>query len=135
MTTNIIINKGSYSVTIHSVELNDNYDNKLKLITPPTQKQIQENGPKDTKVIDLLMLNHTMQFNGYLKTSTDRDNLIKIFKGADTEGGPCSITYDTYPSSPISMFPEKLTIVELPESSSSQTKYKVQVSLLEGVSA
>jgi len=136
MTSNITIVKGSYSVTVHTAEANDDYKNKFKSFTPATTKQNQSNGPKDTKVIDLLMVTHSIQFNGYLKTSTDRDNLIKIFKGAEAEGAPCIVTYDTYPNSPLSLFIEGLTIVETGEgSSANEAKYKVQINFIEGVSA
>jgi len=135
MTDNITISKGGISVTIHTLEINDNYKNTLISFTPPQPKEKQATGPKTTKVIDLLRITHSMKIDGVLTNDTDRNNLITIAKGANTRGGPCSVTYEGYPGSPLSMFLEDLTITEVArekDAISGNYKYSVQFQLIEG---
>lgn len=137
MTSNIIIAKGAYSVTLQTVEVSDNLKNEIRLIVLPTTKQNQAAGPKTNKAIDLLKITHSMNIRGIIMTTADRDNLIKIAKGADIAGSPATLTYSTYPGSPLSVFVTELNIVEasLDRDTSNDRKYQVQITVLEGVSA
>jgi hypothetical protein len=137
MTSNITIAKGVYSVTIHTTEIVEDYANDLHQIVIPTTKQNQANGPKNNKTMDMLKITHSVVVRGYLSTELDRTNLIKIFKGAEIAGSPVAATYDTHPDTPLNMFMEKLMITEASKDklSSNQTKYAIQVTLLEGVSS
>ena len=134
MTSNITISKGVYSVTIKTIEISDDHSNQIRPIILPQVKQKQETGAKTNKVIDMLKISHTIQVRGVLTSTTDRNNLLLIFEGAGVQGSPCSIAYDTYPNSPLSMFMEKLIITEkaIDKSTNNPHKYEVQVTLFEG---
>jgi hypothetical protein len=136
MTINITIAKGAFSVTIQTIEISEDYNNTLSLISQPTTKQKQSTGPKDIKVIDMLKINHTIVVRGVLTNTTDRNNLIKIFEGAEIAGGSATITYDTHPDTPLNMYPEKLTIKEnsIDKATNNQRKYEIQITLIEGIS-
>jgi hypothetical protein len=140
--TNVEISKNSTSVTIHSVEATENFDNKLIFIRPPQMSQNQSSGPKDTKAIDMLIITHTLVVRGHINKTASKtakqviNDLKSIFKGAQTTGGPCTVVYD---GDSLSMFPEKLTIIKKPlsEADTSDTsviQYDVQLTLVEGVS-
>ena len=141
MTDEITIAKGSLSVTIHTEEASENYANKLIFIRPPQTKQNQSSGPTDVKVIDLLMITHELQIRGRLagtdtKTAKEvKDDLISIFKGANTSGGAATVTYA---GDAFNMFIEKLLITE--KSMDEPTtltediaKYDVQLTCAEGI--
>lgn len=154
-TGNITIAKGSYSVTIQTVEVDDNYSNNvINKIPTTTAPQNQSDGPSDRKIIDLLDITHELLVRGQItatstKTAEDvRDDLISILKGAGVSAGSgnlyCTVTYGTHT---YNMFIEKLAIKEVssdydPSSSTDEkanytevSKYDVQVTLIEGVSA
>jgi hypothetical protein len=151
MTDNIVITKSGteYSVTIMTSELVENWDNKISYIRPPQSKQKQDSGPKDTKVIDLLIITHTLVVKGTITpddsntSKTIKDNLIALFKGGGISSTPCTVSYD---GDNYNMFIEKLMIVEkagdyTPTSDSDEIstyintpKYEVSVTLVEGVS-
>ena len=137
MTSDMILAKGSYSVTVNTTEITDNYDNKVNPIIPPQTKQNQSNGPKDVKIVDLLKITHEMVIRGSIKTTATRDDLIQISKGGGVSGTPITVTYDTHPSSPMNMFMTKCQIKEAArdKDSANQRKYEVQITLIEGVSA
>lgn len=137
MTSNITLVKGAHSVTINTVEITDNYDNKLSLDIPNIQtKQKQALGPVDKKIIDLLWVTHEMVIRGSLDTTAKRDKLISIFEGGGVTGTPIVMTYDTHPDTPLNVFISKLMVKEASRdrSSASQVKYEVQITLIEGVS-
>ena len=112
MTTNLTLAKGAYSVTIPTITINETYKNRFNTLAFPTTKQKQELGPKDTKVMDMLKITHTLAIKGILTSATDRNNLISIFKGGGVSGQPATLTYDTHPDTPLSVFVEDYTIVE-----------------------
>ena len=136
MTTNLTIQKGAYSVTIQTIEISEDYSNDFTTLAIPITKNNHATGPKDNKIMDLLRINHTIVIRGALTNTTDRNNLIKIFKGADVSGQPAKVTYNTHPDTPLSMFPEKLMIKEYSTDNitANQYKYEVQLTLIEGVS-
>jgi hypothetical protein len=142
MVSEITISKGAYTVTIYSVEVTDNFTNKLFPITPPTGVSNQDAGPKDNKIVDLLRITQEINITqGYI-TGTDaltakqvKDQLISMFKGADLKGGTCSITYD---GDTLEGYIEKLAFTE--KSSDEPTtaptdfaKYVVQLNLIVGL--
>lgn len=142
MTNNITIEKGGITITLDTVEVAENFDNRLLFIRPPQTKQQQDSGPKDAKVIDLLMITHTMVARGYITGTASltakqvKGNLITIFKGANTKGGACIVNYagDNF-----NMFIEKLIITEKSFDESNTigidvAKYDIQITLSEGIS-
>lgn len=140
--SNVTISKGGTTVTIHSVEATEDFGNKLSFIRPPQQKQKQGDGPKDTKVIDMLIITHSLVVRGHI-TKTDSqtakqvlDDLKTLFKGGSTAGSPAVITYD---GDTLNMFPEKLMVIKKPlgEPTSPENdviQYDIQVTLIEGES-
>ena len=93
MVDEVSVSKGGYSVTIYAIQIEDGLQNKLFKITPATGKQNQPNGPKDTKIVDLLRIDRTFRIQGYLTSNTDKSNLINIINGAGTTGGTVTFTF------------------------------------------
>ena len=155
-TGNITLSKGSYSVTIQTVEVDDNYANKvidkIPTVTPP---QNQSSGHTNKKIIDLLDITHEILIRGEItptasKTAEEiRDDLISMMDGAGVSAGSGSDLHITvtYGSNTYNMFMTKLAIKEKArdyspgsdalEKSNYQevSKYTVQVTLIEGVAA
>ena len=143
MTSNITISKGGITVTVITNEVTEEDANKLMVLPIPQTSQNQSSGPKDTKIVDLLRITHTIVVKGYI-TPTDtltakevKDNLRSLARGASTTGGPCSVVYD---SDTYNMYIEKLIIAEKPtDYSDSSTpdiiKYEVAITLVEGIKA
>ncbi len=143
MTSAITIAKGAYTVTIDAVEVTDNWDKKIIAIRSPTTKQKQGAGPKEVKIIDLLMITHSIVVRGHLVPTASKsakevkDDLIIVIKGADVTGTSCTITYagDSY-----NMFIEKCMMIEkaidyTPAATEADlVQYDVQITLTEGVS-
>ncbi len=140
--TNVIITKGEYSVTIHTVEVTEDFANRLRIIPIPQTKQNQSSGPKDTKITDLLMITHNLMIRGHINATTGKtakevlDELKEIFQGAETSGGNATITYD---GDSLNIFPEKLTIIKKPlreidSPGRSIIQYDIQINLVEGTS-
>ena len=94
MVNEITLSKGDYSVTIYTTEVSDNFSNKLIALTPPTGRQKQSDGPKSPKIIDLLRVTRTIRIKGYVISNTVKSNLIALIKGAKTNGGMITLTYD-----------------------------------------
>ena len=136
MTTNITLAKGTYSVTIQTITINENYKNQLKPLAFPTTKQKQELGPKDAKVMDMLKITHTLAIKGAVTSTSDRNDLISMFKGAGVSGQPATLTYSSHPDTPLYVFPEQLAIIENSKDTAPANEYKYEVSLtlLEGIS-
>lgn len=145
-TQDITISKGSYSVTIPCSKISETFKNKITTIIPPTTTQNQADGPKDMKVVDLLMITHNIIVYGYIcgtdspsKTAdTVKGELISIFKGAGVNGTPCSVTYNSSLGSPFNMYIENMTIDETPQDEpdtqpTDMAKYDIQLSLVEGI--
>ncbi len=139
MTTNITISKGALSVTIQSLEIAEDNANLINVIPIPQTKQKQEVGPKTSKVMDLLLIRHSLVIRGHIsktaaKTAKEiKDDLKSIFNGASVSGGPCIVVYDgdTY-----NMYMEKLMVIEKSDYKATDTqgviKYDVQITLVEG---
>lgn len=155
-TGNIIISKGAYSVTINTLEVDDNYSNKVLDKIPTTREpQNQSLGPRDKLIIDLLDITHEILVRGQItptasKTAEEvRDDLITILKGAgvDSDSGQNMYCTVTYGGSSFNMYITKLAIKEKssdysPSSDAVEksdyqnvSKYTVQVTLLEGIAA
>lgn len=155
-TGNIILSKGNYSVTLQSVEVDRNYSNKVSDKIPTTREpQGQSLGPRDKIVIDLLDITHEMLVRGEVtptasKTAKENvDDLISILKGASVSAGQGQEMYIsvTYGTETFKMFMTKLAIKEKandydPDDDTDEkanyqdvSKYTVQITLLEGVSA
>ena len=138
--TNVTISKGEYSVTIHTVEVTEDYANTFSVRPLPQTKNNQDSGPKGTKVSDLLKITHSLMVRGWInKTSTKSakeviNDLKKIFEGADIKGGNAKVVYD---GDSLTMFPEKLTIIKGPlrepsDPDKSVGQYQVNINLVEG---
>ena len=97
----ITISKGGHSVTIYVRRIEENYRNKLFLITAPKNASTQDVGANDTKVVDLLRLTHQIQINEAYICGTSskvaksvKDDLKTIINGAGQKGGEITLTYD-----------------------------------------
>ena len=134
--TNLTLAKGSYSVTIQTVTINAEYKNKLTVLSFPQSKSNQASGPKDNKIIDLLKLTHSLAIKGAITSTTDRNSLISIFKGGGVSGQAATLTYSSHPDTPLSVFPETLTVIENSKDTdtANQYKYEVALTLVEGIS-
>jgi len=73
--TNIIIDHGgSNEVTINTTKFTENFTKKLTVITPPQSTGNRSNGPKQTKVVDLLRIEQRYSIRGYIEAS----NRVKL---------------------------------------------------------
>ncbi len=93
MPSNITLSKGAYSVTIYTDSVSDGIKNQLLLLPTPTVSQNQADGPDGTKIADLLRETRTFLIKGYIESNSEKSNLMKIVKGADTTGGVITMTY------------------------------------------
>jgi hypothetical protein len=128
------LTKGAYSVTIQTNEIQENYDNQLRVIPLPTVGQNQASGVKDTRVNDLLKITHSIVIRGILISTTERNNIIKIIKGAEVSASPVTLTYDTHPDTPLSVFINKCQIIEkaMDKQTANAKKYEIQLTVIEG---
>ncbi len=100
MANEITLTKGEITITLGVQEVNDNYANKIFIITPAQSSTNQADGPKEAKVVDLLRVTHSMVIRANIfgtasKTATQvKQDLINIWKGAATVGGTIALTYD-----------------------------------------
>lgn len=99
----ITISKNGISIIINAQEVTENLSNNIFLITPPQTTQKQSSGPKDPKAIDLLRITTEYMIRGEITGTTTptvltakqvKDSLKSIFKGANANGGVCSLVYD-----------------------------------------
>ena len=103
--------KGAYTVTIYAAEVIDHMTNKIITITPPATKQQQSDGPKSTKVIDLLRITRTFKIRGYLLDATAKSDILSITKGAGLSGGVAVFTYpDGGDATTFNVFVQDVTI-------------------------
>jgi len=161
MVNDITISKGSYSVTIYALEVNDNYTNKIFVITPAQGKSNQADGSKNAKIVDLLRVTHEIVIRGYI-TGTDsktaktvKQDLVNIWKGAATAGGTVSLTYDynakafgntsATNTNPITGYIEKVNFKDVamdepsdlqsnPSNYTDVAKFEVSITFIEGTS-
>lgn len=138
----ITISKGSYSVTIHAISVEDRLSNKIFAITPPTGKSTQSVGPKANKIIDLLRITREFLITGVIVGTSSqtakqvKDALYTIARGAEEDGGTISLTFD---GDTINGYIEKLTTsyksMDEPDSLNEDVvKYEVQINFMEGTS-
>ena len=96
----IILTKGSKSVTLSTISDADNYKNVVTIIPGVVSPSNQDTGDKIATVVDLLRITHTLQFEGYIVETnvipalTAKKNLISIFKGAGVSSAPVVLTYE-----------------------------------------
>ncbi len=155
MTTEITLSKGGITVTIYADQVVDGFKNKfMAMIQPPTPNQNQPNGPTQAKLIDMLVITRTFTIKGYIVPQTIgsartadevKKYLIQICKGANTSGGPITMTYEaigeaTYTSSTTEakVYCESCIVTENsrdfdPGSSDTNiSKFDVSLTLMEG---
>lgn len=156
----ITFSKGGITVTVYGIEVNDSFDNKIFIITPPQSTTNQADGSKAPKIVDLLRVTHQLVIRGYLTgtgsataLSVKRD-LVNIWKGGGAAGGAVTMTYDQAASatgntastttSSLTGYIEKLNFKDVPfdqpsdfESSpgtyADQARYEVAITFIEGV--
>jgi len=151
MTSNIVLSKGDTSVTIDTTSVVDSYKNNIINLRIPQVKQNQDSGPRETKIVDLLRVDHTIKIIGYIckddSTSAEvlKDNLVYLWKGSGQKGGTVSLSYEgnssaftsTTDTNPIYGIITDLLITEdsLNEDASGVgvIKYNVQITFVEGV--
>ena len=152
VTQPITLTKGAYTVKIYPDTMDENFDNKLFVITPPQSPGNQDEGKKDSKIIDLLRITHTYKIKGYLTNDSsgktayqEKNDLAIMTEGARTTGGAVTVNIDPENPDPdratISAYIEKLTISEKSmDLDSSKTysddivKYIIDITLVEGIS-
>lgn len=127
---NVTLEKGGTTATIHTEELTENRDNSLITSALPQTKQKQENGPKDTRIIDLLRLTVEFIIRGRVD-ETNKNNLITISNGAGTSG-TITMTYDSHPDSPLQVAMSKCMIKKNSQDKNTDKEYEVQLTLIEG---
>lgn len=151
MTNNITLSKGSTSVSVDTIEVADNFKNTVISLKLAQTKQNQDSGPKETKIIDLQRVEHTLVIRGVIcptdsKTAEEiKDDLVYIWKGAGQTGGTVSLNYEgncgaftsTTNTNPISGVITDLLFKETPSSGASSLttvdfKYDVQITFMEG---
>ena len=96
----IVLAKGSKTVTLFTVGDAENLKTILKVIPGVVSPDNQGSGSKKATVVDLLRITHTFQFEGYIvHTSaipalTAKNNLKEIFNGANVSSAPVKLTYE-----------------------------------------
>jgi len=144
MALDITVSKGSYSVTIQSNEIPEEYANKLTVLPIPQNANNQSSGQKDVKILDLLRLTHTLIIKGYItatasKTAKEvKDDLFSIIKGGGEDGGTVTLTYD---GDSYEGYIEKVIITEKAQddpvgagySDTDHARYEIILNFIEGV--
>ena len=137
--TELTLSKGVYTVTIYASSVDDSYDNKIFMITPPTGRQKQDAGPKDTKVVDMLRLTRTFKITGYILSNTVKSDLIKIIEGAGVKGGSITLSYpDGGDSTSFNVFIQNFSIKQVSSDEPTSppddmAKFEVSISLVRGI--
>ncbi len=87
--SNIVLGTGDDAVTVYCTSRpTKNYTKKLTNITPPQSTGNWSNGPKDTKILDLLRIEMRITVNGYVD-STSEDKIENLFE----QGGTFQMTW------------------------------------------
>lgn len=100
MTYEIQLSKGTYSVDLHSDNVNEEYTNKLITLVLAQTSRNQGSGKKQTKILDLLRITHQFVIRAYIaanstKTAKEqKDDLKSIANGGGETGGVVSMVYD-----------------------------------------
>jgi len=158
----VIFVKGSYTVTVYSAEVNDNFDNGLFIIKPAQSPTNQADGSKTPRIVDLLRVIHQIVIRGYITGTASKTalavkrELINIWKGAGTAGGAVTMTYDQGASaigntgatttSTLNGYIEKLNFKDVPfdppsnfesapENYTDVVRYEVGITFIEGTQA
>ena len=140
MTSDITLTKGSTVVTLFTSSVDETFTKTLVTISPPQSRQNWTNGPKDSKIVDLLRIAHRFEIDGFIAATEGtygqsdtsstvagkRTNLISIFNG----GGTLTMEYS---GTNYTVNIEKLSIKELPEDSATVTKLDLKMGLIVGV--
>jgi len=116
MTNEITFAKGGTTVTVETVEITENFKNKVIFIRPPQTKDNQASGAKTPKAIDLLMITRSFLIRGHISPTSGntavvvRDQLRTMISGGGVAGGKIDMVYggDT-----ISGYIEDLTMKEV----------------------
>lgn len=140
MTSNIQISKGSYTVVLHTTEVDDGFSNSLRAFTPAQTSQKQDSGQKDTMVTDLLKITRDLKIRGFIIHHGDtggtktikqqKDDLINILRGAGGKGGTATLSYD---GDSIGCFIKELQFHHASKDNKTDEKYEVQITVTEGV--
>jgi hypothetical protein len=139
----IVLAKGSKSVTMWTVADAENFKNVLQVIPGIVSPDNQNTGVKKPSVVDLLRITHTYQFECYiyhtaaLPAKTVKNNLIAIFNGASVNSTPATLTYE---DESIDVFVEDLVIKGISNDDAvangytgdDSAEYQVTLTLVEG---
>ena len=140
MADNIILSKGSYSVTLQSTKIKDSLSNKIFSVTIPVTTGKQSEGIEDkNKVVDLLRITRTFTVTGYITTNQEKSDLINIVSGAGINGGAITMNYsDGGNKTSFSVYVKDIDFDQVSQDEPSSlpsdfAKFSVNVTLLEGV--
>jgi len=139
--TDITFSKGSLSVGVYSDEVNEEYNNKLIVLSLAQTSSNQASGKKDTKILDLLRITHQFVIKAYfvkestVTAKTQKTNLFSIANGGGTNGGTTSMVFDgdTYNG-----YIEKINCKTVADDSVNETsdqvrKYELTITFVVGV--
>jgi len=96
----ITIVKGGFSVTLFTETSTENFKNILKVVPGVVAPNKQSEGVKESTVVDLLRITHTLIFNAYITASTTqtakeiKEDLKSIFNSGDVNSSPATLTYE-----------------------------------------
>ena len=139
----IVLMKGDKTVVLWTVSDAENFKNLLKVIPGVVSPDNQNTGVKKPSVVDLLRITHTFQFECFiyhtssLPALTNKNNLISIFNGANTNSSPVTLTYE---DSSVDVFIEDLVIKGVNNDNAvtngydgdDSAEYQVSIVLVEG---
>ncbi len=139
----IVLAKGSKSVTLFTVKDAENFKNSIQIIPGVVSPDNQSSGVKIPTIVDLLRITHTYQFEGYIVETdaisalTAKNALISIFNGSNVTSTPATLTYE---DSSVDVFVEDLVIVGVNNDDAvangyvgqDSPEYHVTITLVEG---
>lgn len=124
--TEVTLNNGTNSLTIYAIDVEEVINKSLTPFTPPNPNYPE--GPKDTLILDLLIIERRFTVKGKIESS-DRLTLLAIVD----DGGTFSFGYNG--STYVVNF-EKIAIREVPEDKTTVEPefYDVTLTFIEGIS-
>ena len=134
--TNVTVTKGNFVIPIDVVRDEEILSKKNIALTHPTTNQNRPSGPKQTKIMDLLMVEERVNIDGYLSTNADDNSstLKSNLKSAFKSGGVMTMTYE---GTDITGNMDKLSIDKIDkdggEPFEDQVGYKVKFTFLKGI--